>query len=259
MCNPRRVIIKLAQAVSEEWSRTVDAHAAEQTEIEARAMLETQVNLAEELGDIALQELRALLADGYSEWCPDGNAFALAMENGITLRYTPEKGILQVMASLNETVETAASASSSASGTVEGSIEVEGIGRYYSDGWGGHTEEWARERAQQDAHNRLSEAQYLLREEQQRAALEAAHRVAQDQARTEAQHRLREEAERRQALLQEEVETLLRDSEEQVQAAIGGLLGQTYRRALIRLVQEGGGQIVQDDEQEAVIELIARI
>jgi hypothetical protein len=259
MCNPRRVVIKLDQAIREEWSHTVEAQVAEQTEIAAEATLETQVDLAAELGDIALEELQTLLAEGFGAWQPAGDAFTLDMGNGIVLRYTPTSGHLQVLARLSETVEAAASASGVASGVVEGMVEAEGHGRYYEDGWGGHTEAVARSAAEQEARERLSEAQEHLREQQQQAALDAAYQQAQAQARAEAQTRLQEETERRRAILQEQLEALLHESEEQVQAAIGALLAQTYRRSLIRLVEEGGGQVVQDEEHGAVIELIARI
>jgi hypothetical protein len=259
MCNPRRVVIKLDQAIREEWSRRVEASAAEETEIAAEATLETQVDLAAELGDIALEELQALLAEGYGNWQADGDAFTLTLENGIRLRYTPTSGTLQVFARLSETVAAAASASDIASGTVEGVVEAEGVGRYYEDGFGGRTESVARSAAEQAARAHLKDAEAQLRAQQQQAALDAAYERAAAQARAEAQARLHEETERRRALLQEHLEALLHESEEQVQAAIGTLLAQTYRRALIRLVEEGGGAVVQDEEQGAVIELVARI
>lgn len=252
MCNPRRVLVRLAQVVREEWSRTVQARVAERTEISAQATLETQIDLAAELGDVALQELRGLLAEGYGGWQADGPAYTLALENGISLRYSPESGRLEVQARLSETVEAAAEASGSYSGTIDTEVEVEGVGRYYDDGWGGHTEERAREAAERDAQARLAQARAQL-------VSDAARQQAEAQARAEAQTRLREEAERRQAILDERLDALLRESEEHVQAAIGALLGQTYRRAIIRLVNEGGGQVIQDQEQGAIIDLVARI
>jgi hypothetical protein len=259
MCNPRRILIRLAQAIREEWSNTIEEFVTEQTEISAQAALETQIDLADELGEVALIELRALLAEGYGGWQPDGAAYTLALDSGITLRYTPDTGRLQVLARLSETIRAAASASGTVSGTVEGQVEVEGVGRYYDDGWGGYTEESARAAAERDAQQKLAEAQAQLRAEQQRGALDEARRQASAEARAEVQARLREEEERRRAVLEEQLEALLRESEEQVQAAIGALLGQTYRRAIIRLVNEGGGQIIQDSEQGAIIDLVARI
>ncbi len=259
MCNPRRVLVQLAQEVREEWSRTVDAHVIEQADIAAEALLETQINLATELGTVALEELRALLVAGYGGWQADADAFTLTLENGITLRYIPETGQLRVLARLSETVEAAASASGSAAGLVEGNVEVEGVGRYYDDGYGGYTAETARRMAEQDAQRRLAAAQRQFTDAQQRDALEAARQEAEARARVEAQARLREARERRQAILQDQLETLLRESEEQVQAAIGALLGQTYRRAIIRLAQEGGGQVMRDEAEGAVIELEVRI
>ena len=252
MCNPRRVLVRLAQLVREEWSRTVEARVAEQTEISAQATLETQIDLATELGDVALQELRGLLSEGYGGWQPDGSAYTLALENGISLRYQPESGRLEVQARLSETVEAAGEASGTFSGSVDTQVEVEGKGIWYDDEWGGHTEERARAQAERDAQDQLTRARDQLIGDAARVQAEA-------QARAAAQARLREEAERRQAILDERLDALLRESEEHVQAAIGSLLGQTYRRAIIRLVTDGGGQIIQDQEQGAIIDLVARI
>lgn len=259
MCNPRRVVVRLAQDVREEWSRTVEERVTEHTDIAAEEVLETRIDLTAELGDIALEELRALLAEGYGGWQPDGDASTLALDNGVTLRYHPDSGVLQVVARLSETVEAAASGSSTASGLVAGAVEVEGQGRYYDDGWGGHTEESARRAAEHDAQRRLTQAQDHLRAEQQQAALEAARQQAEAQARAEAQALLEEERERRQAVLRERLEAVLHESEEEVQAAIGALLGQTYRRALLRLTRENGGQVVQDRESDGTIDLVLRI
>jgi bacterioferritin (cytochrome b1) len=252
MCNPRRVIIRLAETVREEWQRTIAASVIEQTEVHAEAVLETQVDLAAELGEVALQELRGLLAEGYGGWQADGAIYTLALENGIGLRYTPETGHLEVRARLSETVQAAAEAGGTFSGTLDAQVEVEGVGRYYDDEWGGHTEARAREAAERDAQAQLAAAREQL-------VSAAARLQAEEQARAEAQTRLREEAERRQAVLEERLDALLRESEEHVQAAIGALLGQTYRRAILRIVNEGGGQIIQDTEQGAIVDLVARI
>lgn len=259
MCNPRRVVVRLAQEVREEWSRTVEERVTEQTDIAAQEVLETRIDLAAELGDIALEEMRALLAEGYGGWQPDNEVYTLALENGVTLRYQPTSGHLQVVARLNETVEAAASGSSAASGLVAGTVEVEGQGRYYDDGWGGHDEASARRAAERDAQQRLARAQEQLRDAQQQAALDAARQQARAQARAEAQTHLEEETERRRAILHEQLGALLRESEEEVQAAIGPLLGQTYRRALLRLARENGGSVVQDSESDGAIDLVLRI
>lgn len=263
MCNPRRVVVRLAQDVREEWSRTVEERVVEQTDITAEEVLETRIDLGAELGMIALEELHTLLAEGYGGWLPDeagdSTSYLLHLDNGVLLRYRPADSVLQVVARLSETVEAAASGSSAASGLVEGAVEVEGQGRYYDDGWGGTNETSARRAAEHDAQRRLSQAQERLRAEQQQAALDAAREQAQAHARAEAQALLEEEAERRQAVLQARMEALLHESEEAVQAAIGPLLGQTYRRALLRLAYENQGQVMQDTEQDGMIDLVVRI
>jgi hypothetical protein len=249
----------VAQMVREQWQRTVNAVAEEQTDVEASAMLETQVSLQAELGDIALQEMRALLSEGYGGWQPDGDAFTLTLSNGVLLRYYPATGQLQVIARLHETVAAAANASIEASGVARGEVEAEGRGTYYEDAPDAGDEKEARSRARKEAERNLDAAKQQFIESQQRAALKNAQRQAEKQAQTEAQQALQLEAERRKAMLEEQLTALLHDSEEQVQASIGSLLGQTYRRALVRMVNENGGHIVQNEQQGAVIELVARI
>lgn len=252
MCNPRRVVVRLAETVRQAWQRTIEAHVTEQTEIRAHATLETQIDLAAELGDIALQELLRLLGEGFGGWYADGDTFTLPLEHGISLHYVPAGRRLEVRAQLSETVQAAATSRGTYSGTLDTQVEVEGVGRYYDDDWGGHTEARAREAAERAARVRLEA-------ERERLVTAAAREQAEAQARSEAQARLREERERRQAALDERLEVLLRESEAQVQATIGALLGQTYRRAIIRLVHENGGQVIQDSAQGAMIDLVARI
>lgn len=259
MCNPRRVLVRLAQLVREEWSRTVDARITEQTELSAEATLETRIDLAAELGDVALQELHRLLGEGYGGWHIDGDTYRLALAHGIALRYHPDSGRLQVQAHLSETIAVAANASAAATGVAEGAVEVEGVGVWYDNDHDGSNEAYAREQAEHHAQAQLAVAHATFVAEQQQAALATAQRTAEAQARHLAQARLREERERRQAMLDEQLETILRDSEIHVQSAIGALLGQTYRRAIIRLVTEGGGAVVQDLEHGEVIDLVARI
>ncbi|PDW01948.1 hypothetical protein [Candidatus Viridilinea mediisalina] len=253
MCNPRRVIVTLAETVREEWQRTIEARVTAATEVSAQATLETQIDLGDELGPIALEELRLLLNEGFGGWqAADAASYTLTLEHGITLRYRPDAGHLEVQARLSETVEAAAVAQGAFQGTLDTEIAVEGEGRYYHDNWRGHSEARARYEAERAAQARLA----ATREELISAA---AHAQAEAQANQAAQARLREAAERQQAILDERLETLLHASEEQVQNAIGNLLGQTYRRAIIRLVQDNGGQVIQDQEQGAVIDLVARI
>ncbi|RRR66942.1 MAG: hypothetical protein EI684_19820 [Candidatus Viridilinea halotolerans] len=252
MCNPRRVIVTLAETVREEWQRTIEARVTEATEVEAEATLATQVELGDELGPLALEELRGLLDEGFAGWQAAGDSYTLTLAHGITLHYQPTTGQLEVRARLSETVEAAAVAQGNFRGTLEAEVAVEGEGRYYHDHWRGHTEERARYEAEREAHARLAAAREEL-------ISNAAREQAEVQAREVAQARLREAAERQQAILDERLESLLRTSEEDVQAAIGNLLGQTYRRAIIRLVQENGGQVIQDQEQGAIIDLVARI
>jgi hypothetical protein len=72
------------------------ASAPEHSRSVLQLVLETQLDLADELGNTAYAELNRLLVEGYDGWRITGSAFLLNVADGINLQYDPTKKRLQV-------------------------------------------------------------------------------------------------------------------------------------------------------------------
>jgi hypothetical protein len=171
------------------------------------------------------------------------------------LVYQPGSRQLTVEARLTELISAEARATAEASGFTVGEVAVEAVGRYYDDGWGGRTQERALAEAQAAAESRLAEATEALHREQHAAELEAAEAEARALAEAQAAAELeRLQGEVREAL-RERLQVLLANAEDRVYHTMNRLVGESYRLALIQMVQENGGRVLVDERSGSVINL----
>lgn len=258
MCNPRRVMIHLTQAIEEAWRTTVEQAAMATGEVQELARLTADIPLDAEMGERALQMLERILQGEFAEYEPwerdsEGNYRRDLGE--VILIYQPGSRQLMVEAALAEQINAEVRATAEASGFTVGEVAAEAVGRYYEDGWGGRTEARARREAQAEAERKLTAAAEALHRQQHAAELEAAEAEAQAQAEAEAAAELeRLQAETRQALRQR-LQTILAEAEDRVYHTMNRLVGEAYRRTLIELVQENGGRVITDEQTGSVINL----
>jgi len=258
MCNPRQVLIYLARCIEEAWRRTVEQTASASGAVAEVAHLTADVPLAEEMGDMALEMLERVLAGeypGFEPWSRDDRGCYWRELDGVTLRYDPAGSQLTIEAHLEQLVTTEARGAAEAAGVTVGEVSVEAVGRYYSDGWGGRTEERATAEAQAEAERKLAEAVETLHREQNRTAIEAAEAQAQIEAQVAAQAMLaRRQAEVR-AALRAQLQASLARAEERVYHVVNRAVGEAYRQTLRRLVLENGGRVLVDEESGSVINM----
>ncbi len=258
MCNPRRVMIHLAQAIEEAWRATVEQAATAEGEVGELARITADIPLDAEMGERALHMLERILQGEFEEYEPwerddEGNYRHDLGE--VILVYQPGGHQLVVEAALTETISAEVRASAEASGFTAGEVAVEAIGRYYDDGWGGRTEERAIAEAEAQAERKLQEAIEALHRQQHAAELEQAEAEARAQAEAEAAAELeRLRTETRQALRQQ-LQVILAEAEDRVYHVMNRLVGEAYRRTLIELVQQNGGRVLTDERSGSVINL----
>ena len=137
-----------------------------------------------------------------------------------------------------------------------GEVAVEAVGHYYSDGWGGRTEERATAEAQAEAASKLAEAIEALHREQHAAEFQAAEAEAQTPCPAAGGRGAGRgsQAEVRTALRQR-LQATLAHAEDRVYHTMNRLVGEAYRRTLIELVQENGGRVLSDQRSGSVINL----
>ena len=127
MCNPRRVMIHLAQCIEEAWRQTIEQAATASGEVAELARINAEVQLDEEMGDMALGMLERVLAgdfEGFEPWERDSLGHYHRELDGVMLIYNPEDYELTIEAQLTELVTAEARATAEASGfTVGGSAD----------------------------------------------------------------------------------------------------------------------------------------
>lgn len=258
MCNPRKVMIQLTQAIEQAWRATVAQAATRSGVVDELARIRADIPLDAEMGDLALQMLERLMQGefpDYAAWERDDAGNYRRDLGDVTLVYEPGSRQLLVEARLTELISAEAEASAEAAGFTVGEVAVEAVGRYYSDGWGGRTEERARGEAQAEAEQKLTQAIEALHHQQHAAELEAAAGEARARAEAAAAAQLAEREAEVRAALRQRLQSIVAGAEDRVYHSMNRLVGEAYRHALIHLVQENGGRVLADDHNGSVINL----
>ncbi len=258
MCNPRRVMIHLTEAIEQAWRATVEGAATAEGEVEQLARITADIPLDTEMGDLALEMMERIMQGEFEEfepWARDEAGHYRRDLGDITLVYEPGSRQLVVEARLAEAITAEARATAEASGFTVGEVAVEAVGRYYDDGWGGRTRERAQAEAETQAERNLGAAIENLHREQHAAELQAAETEAQAEAEAQAQAELeRRQAEVR-AALRERLQATLAAAEDRVYHTMNRLVGEAYRLSLIQMVQENGGRVLTDERTGSTINL----
>jgi hypothetical protein len=258
MCNPRRVVVQLRRAVEEAWRTTVEQTARLQGTVEEVGRLTADLHLDEEMGDLALGMLDRLVRGEFPDfeaWQPGPDGTYRRDLGDVALVYHPGDRRLTVEAVLAEAVSAEARATAEACGFTVGEVAVEAAGRYFTDNWGGQTEERARRAANEEAQRRLDEAVERLHRQQNAEALAEAEARARGRAEEEARAELERCRAAVRLALRERLEAVLAGAEERMQEEVNRLVGEAYRQGLILLVRENGGRVLTDERTGSIINL----
>jgi hypothetical protein len=154
MCNPRRIRIRATAQLAEAWDqevrRQVTLHGAA---VGRAAMTES---LSASLGIPVLSALDRVL-DRLDGWQAHDDGYRYDVDGGYVY-YHADTGDLEIVAEQRADVRAEGEASTMVRGAVEETLEAVGVGTYFDDGWGGHTEDTARRDAQVNADTELNRA-----------------------------------------------------------------------------------------------------
>lgn len=258
MCNPRRVMIHLKRSIEQAWRTTIEETAQRQGQVQELARINADIPLDAEMGDQALLMLERVLQGefaGFEAWDRADDGTYRRDLGDVVLVYQPGSHQLQIEARLTEMITAEARGSAEASGFTVGEAAVEAVGHYYSDGWGGRTEQRARTEAQDEAQKRLDEAIEALHQQQHVQEIQAAGAAAHAQAEQDAAMQLeRTRAEMRLAL-RERLQMILANAEDRVCRTMNTLVGEAYSQTLIQLVHDNGGRVLSNERTGSVINL----
>lgn len=258
MCNPRRVMIHLSRAIEEAWRTTVEQAATVQGEVQELARVTADIPLNAEMGDRALEMLERVMQgefDEFEPWDRDEEGNYRRDLGEVILIYHPGSHQLIVEASLTEQISAEARATAEAGGFTVGEVAVEAVGRYFDDGWGGRTEEYARREAQSSAERKLQEATEALHRQQHATEIDAAQSEARAQAEVRASAELEQLNHKTREALRERLQAILANAQDRVRHTMNRMVGEAYRRTLIELVQRNRGRVLTDERSGSVINL----
>lgn len=251
MCNPRHIRVRaamhLAQAWDQEVRRQVTLHGA------ATGRASIRESLAASMGVPVLNALDRVL-DELDGWQARDGGYRYDVDGGYA-QYYPATGELEIVAELTAEVEARGAAGTTVSGTVDETLEVEGTGTYYDDGWGGRDETTARRDAETNANRGLQQA---AAERLARARAEAEANVAaavEAQAQVTAQAALDDIITAQTAELQLHAEQQLARVGIQARRVFNLALGQAYRDAILAYARSRHAEEVRLSGSEGVLDI----
>ena len=258
MCNPRKVMIHIAESLNRAWREAITASATRSGEVEQFAALTAEIELDRELGPAASEMLERVLAGEFPDhpaWKRDDRGNFVKQLDQVELSYSPAAQKLTMTARLAEMATAEVTKGAEICGVTTGTIAFEAIGHYYEDGWSNRTEEKALAEAREQAAIRLERALYELERESREKTLapelEKLEKEAADMAALELE---RKRVELRSAL-RRRLEAELAGQRQEAFYTINRAIGEAYRQTLCQLVVKSGGRVISEERTGTVIDL----
>jgi hypothetical protein len=251
MCNPRHIRVRATTHLAQAWDQEVRRQVTLRGAATGRAGV--RESLSASLGIPVLSALDRVL-DGLEGWQPRDGGYRHAVDGGY-LHYHPGTGELEIVAEASADVEAQGQAQTTVSGTVEETLEAEGVGRFYDDGWGGLNEDTARRDAEADAQRELdAAAAQRLAAARSQADAEAGGAV-QEQANAAARQALAARTAARTAELERQAADQLATVGVQARALFHQALAQAYRDAILAYARSRNAEGVQLSGSDGVLEI----
>lgn len=253
MCNPRRIQITATRQVHQAWEREVERVAEVAGTLTGEARISQALDAT--LGGSALMALQNALAQGFPGWAEqEDGSYRHPVEGGYAV-YRPDSHSLEIVATLSEELRAQAAVRERLSGEFAGTVEAQVERGYYDDGYGGHTEQRARQEAQQAAPAALDQA---LRAHL--AAAADAAETTQDaelrrRAQQQAQHDWERQADQRRDALSRRAAAELQQVGLRARLAFHQLLAHAYREALLGLARRRGADGIQCRDTDGYLEI----
>ncbi|TQS46757.1 molecular chaperone DnaJ [Cryptosporangium phraense] len=251
MCNPRRVRVRASRTIEDAWEQQVRRQVVRRGTATGEARVRESLDAT--LGGPTLAALAGVLGR-IPGWEQDGDSFRHAVEGGY-VAYHPQTREMEIVAQASADVQVTGDASEVVRGTVSETAEVEGVGTYYDDGWGGRRESDARRDAELDAERGLAaRARELLDEARRQADLAEGARV-EAEAGERADAALAEAARTRAEALSRAAEARLEAVGVQARSVFHRALAEAYRDAILAYARARRAEGLRLTEAGGVIEI----
>jgi hypothetical protein len=252
MCNPRRVRVQATRKIAEAWRAEIERAATAHTDVSSEARLVQLItDLLPPPARTAFEQAMRVAPD----WVWTDGEYRKELPGGYTA-YRPDTGELEIVVRLTVAIEAVGSATLVASGEVVDEVTAEATGTYYTDNYGGMTQESARAQARRAAEAQADELaerrkEVLKHQAEEAARLELGRRTgeAEAQARVSAERQLTLKAEGLRSDLDERASAELDAVQTETLKGIFQLVAAGYSAALQAYAQEYGENLrVVEDE-----------
>jgi hypothetical protein len=251
MCNPRQVRVRATHRLAEAWQDEIRRQVTVSGEARGRASLREPLDAS--LGGPVLAALEQVMADS-PDWEEVDGGFRRRLDGGY-VQYHADTRELEIVAEVAEAIQAAGVAGRTIGGILDEEVEIEGVGRYYDDGWGGRTEARARREAEAD----LDEARLRAGVERRAAARDAASREHAAEldagARADAMASLERLAQERSMGLDRAAAAVLASIGVQGRAFLNQALAQAYRDAILAFARSRRAEGIRMSESGGVLDI----
>jgi hypothetical protein len=251
MCNPRRVRVTASRALAEAWEHEVRRVISRSGDVTAEAR--TREVLDASIGAPTLAVLERILA-GAEGWDRDGDTFTHQLDGGY-VAYHADTQELEIVARATGLVNVEVSSSDVVRGDLAQTIEVEGVGTYYDDEWGGITEDDARAAAQTHAEDQLRARRRELLDEARAVAEGERGAAVESAAGLLADEELVRRTADRERELRAEATNRLTSVGIQGRNVFHRALALAYRDAILAYAQSRGAEGLTCTERDGVVEI----
>lgn len=252
MCNPRRIRVTATRQLNQAWEREVSRTVELQQQVIGEARVRQPLDAT--LGAPALRALESALAADDSGWREVEEGYRYDVEGGYVI-YLVDEQALEIVATLQDEIQTLVEATRKLEGTVNTEISVEGEGRYYDDGWGGRTKTVAEREAQIAAQQELDNMSRVQIERAENEAEAEAARDIEAEARTQAENQLQQVARDRIAALSAQASQHLNTVGVRCRQAFHQVLARGYRDAILAYARRNGADNIQCNEDGNIMEI----
>jgi predicted nucleic acid-binding Zn-ribbon protein len=256
MCNPRRVTITATRDLAEAWRREVRRTAGLRRRVAGEARVRQPLRAS--LGEPALRALEAAFASDEAGWTAVDGGYRRDVEGGYAL-YSTDDQALEIVAVLEDEVAAEATIAEVLSGEVRGQEVAQAEATYYDDGWGGRTEEHARQDAERAAKLRLDEAARVRVEQAAREAEAQRDEALRARAETAARAELDRSAADRQAALARQAAAHVEAVGLRARQQFHIVLSAAYRNAILAYARRHGAEGISVREAGDTLEIEFRV
>lgn len=252
MCNPRRIRVRATRELAEAWEQEVRRTVTRQGQAIAEARVREPLDSS--VGAPTLTALVTVLSQTEGWEQDEEGVFRHELAGGY-ITFDPDSRVLEIVARASAEVRSVGEAVATVQAELSGTVEGEGVGTYYDDGWRRNTRETAQRDAEHSLERSLAEAARLRRAQVRQDTDREAGGAVQEQAEQEADAAFAAASASRAAELRQRAAASLVAVGIEGRAVFHSALAQAYRDAILAYARARHAENIQCRDGGDVLEI----